>query len=296
MAQYNDVYVNEAYSPIIVSNLRKDTFLVDGVTYNSGYSKGDPNAGVVYFYKYSRQAIESAASAGDFSSAEPTNALVPVYLNNAFKSSKKLYQVTANSISHNYADQVMSEQTEDIREGRELCALAALKDGATASTNTDQSSSTTIKANIQADLTVLRKKKCRPNVIVMSPDSYSYLMTAQIGTASVMTPETNEQLLQNGSMGRLFGMSVFVDPELENTDNDEVVFRDADVNEVDLTKTEYIMYDSKYFAAIDNLNFVKIIDSQTHAGSFSNIELNSGFQLMLEDAAIAKVYEAEVSA
>ena len=296
MAQYNSVYVNEAYSPIVIANLRKDTFLVDGQTYNSGYSKGDPNAGVVYFYKYSRQAIASAAPAADFSSAEPTNELIPVYLSNAFRNSKKLYQVTANSISHNYADQVMSEQTEDIREGRELCALAALQDGATVSTNTDQSSSTTIKANIQADLTVLRKNKCRPDVLVMSPDAFGYLMTAQVNTASVMTPETNEELLKNGSMGRLFGMSVFVDPELENADNDEVIYRDSEVNKIDLTKTEYIMYDSKYFAAIDNLNYARIIDSQTFAGSLSNIEINSGFKLMLADAAIAKTYEAEVSA
>lgn len=296
MAQYNDVYVNETYSTIIVANLRKDTFLVDGQTYNSGYSKGDPNAGVVYFYKYSRQAIASAASAADFSSAEPTNELIPVYLSNAFRNSKKLYKVTANSISHNYADQVMSEQTEDIREGRELCALAALQDGATVSTNTDRSSSTTIKANIQADLTVLRKRKCRPNVIVMSPDAFGYLMTAQVNTASVMTPETNEELLKNGSMGRLFGMSVFVDPELENADNDEVIYRDSEVNKIDLTKTEYIMYDSKYFAAIDNLNYAAIMDSQTFAGSLSNIEINSGFKLMLADAAIAKTYEVEVSA
>lgn len=294
MAQYNDVYVNEAYSPIIIANLRKDTFLVDGVTYNSGYSKGDPNAGVVYFYKYSRQAIASAATAADFSSAEPTNELVPVYLNNAFRNSKKLYQVTANSISHNYADQVMSEQTEDIREGRELCALAALKYGSKVSTDTVASTSATIKQNIQDDLTILRKRKCRPTVIVMSPDAYGLLMTAQIGTVSVMTPETNEELLKNGSMGRLFGMSVFVDPELQNSSNTAVVYRDSQARSVALDKCEYVMYDSKYFAAIDNLNYARILDSQTFAGSLSNIEVNSGFALMLEDAGIAKVNELTV--
>lgn len=294
MAQYNSVYVNEAYSPIIVANLRKDTFLVDGATYNSGYSKGDPNAGVVYFYKYSRQAIASAASAADFSSAEPTNELLPVYLSNAFRNSKKLYQVTANSISHNYADQVMSEQTEDIREGRELCALAALKYGSKVSTDTVASTSTTIKQNIQDDLTILRKRKCRPTVIVMSPDTWGLLMTAQIGTASVVTPETNDELIKNGSMGKLFGMSVFVDPELQGASNTAVVYRDSQARTVALDKCEYIMYDPKYFAAIDNLNYARIMDSQTFAGSLSNIELNSGFALMLEDAGIAKVNELEV--
>lgn len=294
MSQYNSVYVDEAYSPIVVANLRKDTFLVDGVTYNSGYSKGDPAAGVVHFYKYSRQAIASAASAADFSSAEPTNALVPVYLANAFRNSKKLYQVTANSISHAYADQVMSEQTEDIREGRELCAIAALKYGAQVSTDTVASTSATIKQNIQDDLTDLRKQKCRPNVLVMSPDAWGLLMTAQIGTASVVTPETNDELLKNGSMGKLFGMSVFVDPELQNASNTAVIYRDSEARTVALNKCEYIMYDSKYFAAIDNLNYVKVMDSQTFAGSLSNIELNSGFKLMVEEAAIAKVNELEV--
>lgn len=288
MAQYNSVYINEAYSPIVVANLRKDTFLVEGSTYSSNYSKGDPQAGVVYFYKYSKGAIESAASAQDFSSAEPTNELIPVYLTNAFRSSKKLFKVTANSISHGYADQVMTEQTEDIREGRERAAIAALKYGATASESTTASDATTIKGNIQNDLTALRKKACKPTVLVMSPDAFGLLSTAQIGTASVVTPETNEELIKSGSLGKYQGMSVFINANLEDSTADEVIYRDTEAREVDLSLTEYIMYDPKYFSLIDNLDYANIKDSERFAGSLSNIELNTGFKLLTADAAIAK--------
>lgn len=296
--QYNSVYVDVAYSPIVNANLRTATFLVPGLTYNTEYEQGNVSAGVVKFYSFSRTVNGSEKPAQDFTSTEPTNALTSVYLTNAFRSSKKLYQVTANSVSIEYADQVFSNETENIREGRERCALAALVAGGTASTNTTELTSTTIKAQIVADKTVLQKANAKPNVIVLSPGAYSSLLLSQVSAAGPFTPVMNDELIKAGITQTFLGMYVAISSHLSNSTNTAVEYREANANSptlVDLSLVDYIIYDSKTFALLDNLTYAAIKDSEMFAGSKANIEMNSGMKALRQEAVVYHKRAAEES-
>ena len=127
MAQkINDMYVDEVYSTMFIENLRPGSFLVEGQTFSSRYTKGDPKAGVVWFHKLNKSTVESQQVGGDYIHEETADALVPVYVTNAFRSSKKLRGVVASQINAPYMDQVATEQAKDVRVGKDLTAIAGL--------------------------------------------------------------------------------------------------------------------------------------------------------------------------
>ena len=279
MAVYNSVYVDEKYSGVVIDALRTDTWLIPGVTYNADYATGDVAGGVVNFYSFAAAALAATSVGGDFSSAEPTNALTPVYVYNSYRASKKLYAQTADSITPDYAANVFNSIAEDVREGKELGALAALKAVSGVNTTAAALSASTIKGAIGQGWAGLRKAKAKPDILLMSPDAFSLLAEVQEGK---FTPETNDELVKNGSIGKYFGMSVLVTPALASSANSAVSISTTQTtaDAVSLQYTDFIIYSSKYFAMINNLTCARIKDSENFAGSLAQIEDNVGVRLL----------------
>ena len=84
--------------------------------------------------------------------------MTPVYVYNSYRASK-LYAQTADSITPDYAANVFNSIAEDVREGKELGALAALKAVSGVNTTAAALSASTIKGAIGQGWAGLRRQK-----------------------------------------------------------------------------------------------------------------------------------------
>ena len=288
MAQkIGNMYVDEAYSTMFLENLRPESFLVDEITFTSRYAKGDPKAGVVWFHKLAVSAVKSEAVGGDYNHEETGDALVPLYLTNAFRSSKKLRGVVAAQITAPYMDQVATEQAEDVRAGKDLCAIAALVNGGTASDDTAGITAENVISKMIALKKELKKKKVTPDVALVSPDVEAALQEAHL-TKSIFTPVTNEKLIIAGVIGKYLGMYIIPRVELSDAGNNQVTYRTNQVNQVDISKTDIVMYNHKFYGKVDSFEEARIAPSNEFAGMYANIEQNTGFGVMNAEGVLVK--------
>lgn len=285
--QVNNTYVDEAYSTMFVENLRPDSFLVDGVTFSSKYSKGDPKAGVVWFHKLATSVVTSEEVGKNYTHTDADNSLVPIYLTNAFRSSKNLRGVIASQITAPYMDRVATEQAKDVRVGKDLTAIAGLVFGGTNADDTEAITSDNVISKIVALRKKLKKKKVTPNVLLVSPDVEAELTNAHL-TKSIFTPVTNEDLIKAGVIGKYLGMYVFSRVELAESSNNAVTYRDNGVHSVDLSNVDMVMYNSDFFGKVDSFEEARMAPSNEFAGYYANIEQNAGFGVLNADAVLVK--------
>lgn len=287
MAKINNIYVDEAYSTMFVENLRPDSFLVDGVTFTSKYAKGDAKAGVVWFHKLAVNSRGSEAVGGDYTHEEASNELVPIYITNAFRRSKKLRGVVAAQINAAFMDQVATEQAEDIRVDKDACSIAGLVYGGTVSADTEAIDETNVINKIVSLKKELKKKKVTPNVLLVSPDVEAAMQEAHL-TKSIFTPVTNDDLIKAGVIGRYLGMYVFARVELGDSANTSVVYRDNEAHNVDLSGVDLVMYNNNFFGKIDSFEEARIAPSNEFAGMYANVEQNTGFGVINKNAVLVK--------
>lgn len=287
MAKVNSIYVDEVYSTVVVENLRPNSFLVEGVTYNPNYDKGDPKAGVVWYHKIEKNRKGSQAVGGDYTKEAPANKLIPIYVTNAFRRSTELRGVVVDEINAPFVDKVASNQAEDIREDKDACAIASLVYGGTASEDTAETTVENVIKNIVALKTSLTKKNARPNVLLISPDVESVLTQAHL-TKAIYTPVTNDALIKAGAIGTYMGLTIFTRPELGASENSAIIYRNDQERTVDLSQCEMIMYDAKYFGKVDTFNEARIIPSERFAGMLANVEQNCGFGVTDTNAVAVK--------
>ena len=281
------VYVDEVYSAMFIENLRPESFLIDGITFTSKYAQGDPKAGVVWFHKLSTTSKGSQAVGGDYEHEEASDSLVPIYVTNAFRRSKKLRGVVAAQITAPFMDGVATEQAKDVRVDKDACAIAGLVHGGTESEDTTAITTENVVSEIIAGKKELRKKKVTPNVLLVSPDVEAALMEAHL-TKAIFTPVTNDELVRAGVIGRYLGMYIFPRVELSDEANTAVKYRNNAEQSVDLSKVDYVMYNSDFFGKIDSFEEARIAPSNEFAGMYANIEQNAGFGVVNADAVLVK--------
>ena len=61
---------------------------------------------------------------------------------------------------------------------------------------------------------------------------------------------------------------------------------------VDLTGVDFVMYDHRFFSIVDNLEEMRIIDSEKFVGSLAQIEINAGYRVTTADGVIVKANKA----
>lgn len=284
MPTINSVAVDEAYSANVIAQLRTNSFLAPGITYNPNFANGSAAALKVNFYKFTKGSVASAAPGSNFSGAEQGNAVVPVHLQNDFMKEYDCRGVTAAAMSPSYLANTILNEAEDIREGRELCAIAALKYGATASSDTSAVTKSTILVTTSDDIAVIKANGGKPSVILISTACESALrQAATAGTAFI--PTTNQELLINGVIGQLYGCTVITHQALANASNSAVAYRfdDGTAKSVTLVKTDYIIYDARYFGLVDLVNAARVIDSEDFIGSKVQTEVLTGMRLLDAD-------------
>lgn len=275
MAKYNTDFVDEKYSSIVEPNLFADTVLIPGVTYSNIY-EGDAKAGVVKIYKETKDAVADPESpAGDFTNVASANTLIDLSLNNAFRKSKKIYQVTEDSCSYPKAETNLALAVAENRDNRQQSALACL---VTEGTQVSSTATTITNMAIEARK-ALRKKHAKPSVVLATVDAFASMLEE---AGSKYTPTTNDRIMTTGQVGQYLGMTWF---EVDALDNAAAKYYNyaGTLTSADLTAPSLIVYDPTAFHVVDNLSMMRLQNAEGFTGVLAQNEINSGFRVTNAD-------------
>ena len=270
--KYNSDFVDEQYSSILEPNLFADTVIIPGITYDDNF-EGDVKAGLVHFYKENTSGTQDPGKpAGDFDDENTGNELIDVRLNNAYRKSKKIYQVTANSCSYNKAEANLSLAVQENRDSKQASALACLvNEGTVATVAGETISDKAVDARKQ-----LRKEHAKPDVVFASVDAFAEMLKE---AGSKYTPSTNDRIITTGQVGHYLGMTWFEVDALEGVAKYFGFDSDETAKEVNLDDVDLIVYDHTALKVADNLNMMRLKDSERFTGVLAQNEINSGFRV-----------------
>lgn len=285
---YGNMNVNENYSAIVEPNLYYDSVLQPGRTFTDVY-QGDANSGLVKVYKINADGVSDPTTpAGDFNHEKAENSLIDVRLNNSQRKSKKIYKVQANAVPYGAAVVHLEQATTDCKEGWQASGIACLAYEGTALSDTEAITVSNIKSKIIAARKAARKAKAVPNVVMASVDTYSTMLEA---AGDQYTPVTNDNMVETGQVGRWLGM-LWV--ECNQTELEAAKYYDfaGELRTVDLSEIDFIMYDYRRFSVVDNLEEIRIVDSENFVGSLAQVEINTGYRVTTKEAVVVKKHSA----
>lgn len=270
--KYNSDFVDEQYSSILEPNLFADTVIIPGITYDNNF-EGDVNSGLVHFYKENTSGkTDPGKPAGDFEDENTGNALIDVRLNNAYRKSKKIYQVTANSCSYNKAEANLSLAVQENKDSKQASALACLvNEGTVVEAEGTTVSDKAINARKQ-----LRKEHAKPDIVFASVDAFADMLKE---AGAKYTPSTNDRIITTGQVGNYLGMTWFEVDGFEGVAKYFGFDSDKTAKEVNLADVDLVVYDHTTLKIADNLNMMRLKDSERFTGVLAQNEINSGFRV-----------------
>ena len=282
--QYAGYNVDEKYSAIVEPNLYYDSIFQPGITFSDKFQGDGVAAGLVHVYKLGGDAVaDPKTPASDFTHEAAANSLLDIRLNNTQSKSKKIYRVQANAVPYDMAESHLAEAVTNCREGWQASGLACLAYEGTALTDTDDLTKANIKTKVLAARKAVRKGKAVSNVVLASVDTYTLMLEA---AGDQYTPVTNDQIMQSGQIGRWLGMLWMECNMLDLLNAAKYYDFAGTLRTVDLTGVDFIMYDWNRFSIIDNLETIRLKDSENFNGSLAQVEINSGYRVT-ESAAVA---------
>lgn len=281
---YGTMYVNENYSKIVEPNLYFDAILQPGKTYNDQF-QGDANSGLVKVYKLNADGVQDPKTpASDFEHTEAANELVDVRLNNAQRKSKKIYKIQANSVPFAMADSYLSIAVTDCKEGWQASGLACLAHEGTVLSDTSEITKENIKKKVIEARKAARKGKAVPSIVMASVDVYSTMLEA---AGDQYTPVTNDAMMTTGQVGKWLGM-LWVECNQMILPTAKYYDYAGTLQTEDLSKIDFIMYDWRAFSVVDNLEEIRIVDSENFVGSLAQVEINTGYRVTTKEKVIIR--------
>ncbi len=272
---YGTLNVDEKYSGILEPNLFFESVFVPGVTFTDKYEEGA--AGGLYVHKLSTTAIEPGAPGRDFTDEATKDELIQIVLNNNFQKSKKIYGVQAAAVNFPLANEQLSIATKEIKEGWMQSGNACLVTEGTTSENTAAIESA--KAALIAERTAISKKKGKADVVLCSPDFFGKLLEE---AGDKFTPVMNDKVAATGTIGKYLGFTII-------EDNGLAAASAKYINHAGTTKTanfsgiDFIMYNHEALSIVNNLEAMRIVDSENFVGSKAQSEMNSGYRVTNAD-------------
>lgn len=282
--EYGTMHVNENYSAIVEPNLYFDAVFQPGLTYTDEH-QGDANSGLVKIYKINADGVsDPQAPAGDFSHEKAENDLIDLRLNNSQRKSKKIYKVQANAVPYSMAEKHLAAAVTDCKEGWQASGLACLAHEGIALADTTEITKDNIKSVIIAARKAARKGKAVPNVVLASVDVYSTMLEA---AGDQYTPITNDNMVETGQVGKWLGMRWVECNEMVLEAAKYFDFAGTMQTE-DLSKIDFIMYDYRALSIVDNLEEIRVIDSENFVGSLAQVEINTGYRVTTKEKVAIK--------
>ncbi len=274
--EYGGYFVDEKYSAIVEPNLYYDSVLQPGMTYTDKF-QGDASSGLVHVYRIKTDGVQDPkAPASDFNHEKAENELIDLRLNNTQSKSKKIHQLQANSVPYSMADEHLSQAVLDCKQGWQASGIACLVHEGTVLPDTAAITKTNIKKTVLDARKTVRKGQAVANVVLASVETYTTMLEA---AGDQYTPVVNDQIMQTGQVGKWLGM-LWVECNMMDVMDAAKYYDYAGVLQtVNLTEVDFIMYDFNAFSIVDNLESIRLKDSENFTGTLAQVEFNSGYRV-----------------
>ncbi len=284
--EYAGYAVNEKYSPIVEPNLYYDSIFQPGLTYSDKFQGDGVGAGLVHVFKLGGDAVaDPKAPASDFTHTAAQNELVDLRLNNTQSKSKKIYKIQADTVPYAMAEAHLAEAVTNCREGWQASGLACLVHEGTVLEDTAAITKDNIKAKVLAARKRVRKGKAVANIVMANVDTYTTMLEA---AGDQYTPVINDAIMQTGQVGRWLGM-LWVECNMLDLLNAAKYYDFAGTLQTeDLTAVDFIMYDWNRFSIVDNLETIRLKDSENFNGTLAQVEINSGYRVPTKACVVVK--------
>lgn len=269
--KYGNLNVDEKYSSILEPNLFSDAIFVPGVTYTDQYEEGP--AGGIFVHKLKTTPVEPGTPGRDFSDEASEDDLIPILLNNNYQKSKKIYGVQAAAVSFSLADEQLSLGTKEVKEGRQLSGLACLVQEGTA--DSDSADITEPTSAFIATRQIITTAKGKSDIVLCHPEYFAMLLKE---AGDKFTPTRNDRVAATGAIGTYLGHTFIECPQLAETQG-KYYDSAGNLKTVSFGKIQYIAYNHMALSIIDNLEAMRIVDSENFTGSKAQVEMNTGFKV-----------------
>lgn len=279
----NNLYVDEAYSPIVVKALWANQVLIPGITYTDKYYE---RAGKIYIHKEIKGVVNPGAPGRDFSSQNAEDGLVEILVNQNFSRDKKIYGVQLAQVQYDVVASQVDLVGREIGAGRQKTGLAFLANEASVYASNEKLTGTNVKKHLVA----IRKK------IVDAGGSFDYIIASTSAYAAILedkanfVPEMNDEQLRNGIVGRYLGANVLEANALQGN-----VKPYGWETTYDLSKIDLIAGSADAFSVVDQLDLLRVRDSENFNGVRVQGEANCGFKVLSPEAIVVKLNDGTVN-
>lgn len=302
----NSETVDTTFSPVLVKNLFKDNTFIPGVTFTDKYNE---RAGQIYARRLGKTAATSkdATTSGglDLTHTETADSLVLIQKKDAISRSEKCYDLVEKLRMSGKSVDKIAEVSEEFKEGLQIKWMSYLLaptvlasgvgvGGATRSSNTTADTDLgTLIASILADRQQIRVNGGVADVLIISPEMETLFLSNAYKSGNAFVPETNEEILKTGKIGRLYGMNVFTSNLIgAGTPSVLPVAGNAPANSGDAAKCEYIIYDHDAFAIATDIEGLRLVNAIDFMGSYAQVQGITGGGVTNPALAIAKITKA----
>lgn len=267
---YGSLNVDERYAPIVEPNLFTDTVLIPNVTYTDKYEIGP--AGQIFVHKLTKPTVKVGTPGRDFEDVAAADTLIPIALNNNFQSSEKIYGVQAAAVAFDAGEEFLSLGVNSAKETRQYAALACLAYEGTYYNSYEAATKDNVVANLLALRKAVKDAHGKANFALVSTKVYALLLE-KLGFQQAPDPA-----VVSGELMKRFGLTII---ECNSLDEDGVEYYDATGTKrtIVLDNVEMIVGNFEAFSVVDNLEVLRIVDSEMFAGSKAQVEINTGFKV-----------------
>lgn len=299
MFKYGSSFVDERYSSMVEPLLYADNIFQPGVTYTDKYAStlnGESGGvGLVKVHKLKMTDTEVQVSGkNDFSNEDVDDELIDIALNNSFMKSLKLYGLVAASVAYAMQMEYYDALVNMVRNTWTQAGLACLvNEGTVSEAATGTFAKESLLGDVMQERIKLRHKNGDANVIICSPETFAQmLMESKTG----YTPAFNDSQVTASSITRMMYWQGFLWIEtsmLEGANNNALKYikYTGTTNEkqtVDASKVKYILYNPQAFSILDNLDVMRIVDTNAFVGSLAQVAINSGFKVTNSDLVVVR--------
>lgn len=285
--------VDTVFSKLLVANLFKDQTFKAGVTFTDKY---DERAGQIYIRKLGKTAatVKDATTSGglDMEDTETADKLMLIQKKDAISRSEKCYDFVEKLRASGKSIDKVNEVLEEFKEACQIQYMKYLLQtpasdsdvivgGAKRSANT--STIKTFEEFIAAVLATRQEiRACGgvADVLLINPEMETLCLANASKQANAFIPETNEDWIRNGKVGRLYGLNVYSTNLLGGD------------NAGDAKNTEFIMYDHDVFGIACDIEGIRLENAKKFFGCYAQVAGVFGGGVSNPDLAIAKLSQA----
>lgn len=282
--------VDVIFSKILVANLFKDETFVPGKTFTDKYNE---MAGQIYARKLGKTSatVKDATTNGglDLTHTQTEDKLVLIQKKDAISRSEKCYDIVENLRASGGSVDKVNQVVAEFKEACQIQYMSYLLaepaqdngvgvGGATRSAKTTAATDLkTLLADILGDREQIRVAGGMADTLIISPEAETLFLANAYTNGNAFIPETNEEIVKSGKIGRLYGMNVYSSNLIGNGNNGTA------------GNTEYVIYDHEAFAIAGDILGLRMVNAIDFFGSYAQIEAIVGGGVTNPELAIAKV-------